>query len=227
MIAHYTGPEVMSMRDRSLNYLIAAAIAILLTGAAVLSVVASTCEELEKEIAGCAAIDGDLERLECYDRLAQSLGLDRAQPVPTAVEGNGKWQVSVKTNPLDDTTTVVLGLYAGSGTSARGGRVLLILRCKSNKTEAYISWDDYLGSEARATWRIGAEDARTSKWGLSTDKEATFYPYDAIAFIRQLLNADRLVAQVTPYSEDPVTAVFDLTGLTNAIRPLQNACGWQ
>lgn len=215
------------MRDRSVNYLIVAAIAVLLAVVAAVSVVASTCEELEKEIAGCATIDGDLERLECYDRLARSLGLDRAQPVPTSVEGNGKWQVSVKTNPLDDTTTVALVLLADSGTSAWGERVALVLRCKSNKTEAYINWNDYLGSEARVTWRIGAEGAKTGKWGLSTDKEATFYPYDDIAFIRQLLAADRLVAQVTPYSAAPVTAVFDLTGLTNAIRSLQDTCGWQ
>jgi len=201
--------------------------AVLLVITAALSVVASTCEELEQEIARCAVIDGDLERLECYDRLAQSLGLDRAQLVPTAVEGTGKWQVSVKTNPLDDTTTVTLVLLADSGTSTWGNRVALVLRCKSNKTEAYINWHDYLGSEARVIWRIGDEDARTAKWGLSTDSEATFYPYDDIAFIRQLLNADRLVAQVTPYAENPVTAVFDLTGLTSAIRPLQDACGWE
>ena len=118
-------------------------------------------------------------------------------------------------------------LLAGSGTSAWGSRVVLVLRCKSNKTEAYINWRDYLGSEAHVTWRIGAEDARTGRWVLSTDEKATFYPYDDIAFIRQLLNADRLVAQVTPYSETPVTAVFDLTGLTNVIIPLQEACGWE
>ena len=46
MIAHYTGPEVMSMRDRSLNYLIAAAIAILLVVTVPLSAGASSCEEI-------------------------------------------------------------------------------------------------------------------------------------------------------------------------------------
>lgn len=186
---------------------------------AALSVVASTCEELEQEIARCAVIDGDLERLECYDRLAQSLGLDRAQLVPTAVEGTGKWQVSVKTNPLDDTTTVTLVLLADSGTSTWGDRVALVLRCKSNKTEAYINWHDYLGSEARVTWRVGGDDAITRKWSLSTNSEATFYPDSDITFIQQLLDADRLVAQVTPYAENPVTAIFDLTGLTNAMPP--------
>lgn len=227
VIAHYTGIEVISVRKRSANYPVVAVLTIVLVVMASLSVVASTREDLEKELAACAAIDGDLERLECYDKLAQSLGLDRVQPVPTSVEGTGKWQVSVKTNPLDDTRTVMLALYADSGRSTWGNRVVLVLRCKSKKTEAYINWHDYLGSEAYVIWRIGDADAETAKWSLSTDNEATFYPYDDIAFIKQLLNADRLVAQVTPYDESPVTAIFDLTGLTNAIHPLQEACGWE
>jgi type VI secretion system protein VasI len=202
-------------------------IAVLLMIVAALPVAASTCEELEQEIACCAVIDGNLERLECYDKLAQSLGLDRPQLVPTAVEGTGKWDVRIETNPLDDTTTVMLVLLADSGTSTWGKQVALVLRCTSNKTEAYINWREYLGSEARVIWRIGDEDARTAEWSLSTDSKATFYPDSDITFIQQLLDADRLVAQVTPYAESPVTAIFDLTGLMNAIGPLQDECGWE
>lgn len=90
-----------------------------------------------------------------------------------------------------------------------------------------MAWSDYLGSEARVTWRVGDEDAEVARWSLSTDNEATFYPYDDISFIKQLLGTDRFVAQVTPYDESPITAVFDLTGLANVIHPLQEACGWE
>ena len=38
-----------------------------------------------------------------------------------------------------------------------------------------------------------------------------------VAFIRELMAADRFVAQVTPYNESPVTAVFELTGLPTAV----------
>lgn len=55
----------------------------------------------------------------------------------------------------------------------------------------------------------------------------TFYPGSgAIGFIKELMDADRFVAQVTPYNDNPVTAIFDLTGLNQAVQPLQETCGW-
>lgn len=74
--------------------------------------------------------------------------------------------------------------------------------------------------------RIGSEQASTRQWSLSTDSQATFYPDNPITFIKRLLEVDRFVAQVTPYGEDPVTAVFALGGLVNAIKPLRETCGW-
>jgi len=201
--------------------------AVLLVITVTLSVGASSCEELEQEIAQCADIVGELERLECYDQLARSLGLVSVQTELPPSEDVGAWSVSIKTNPLDDSRTVTLILLAESGTSRWGTPIGLILRCDSNQTDVYIAWSDYLGSEARVTWRVGDEDARAAQWSLSTNKEATFYPYDEISFIQQLLTTTRFVAQVTPYNESPITAVFDLTGLANAIRPLQEACGWE
>jgi type VI secretion system protein VasI len=191
------------------------------------SVAECTCEDLQQKIALCAAIVGELERLECYDQLARSLGLVAVTTVQLQDVGTGKWRVSTTIDPLDDSTTVVLILYADSGKSIWGDPIALVLRCDSKVTEAYINWHTYLGDEAHVTWRIGDASATTAKWSLSTDWEATFYPYDTIAFIRQLLAADRFVAQVTPYGESPITAVFDLTGLANAIPPLQEACGWR
>jgi type VI secretion system protein VasI len=184
-------------------------------------------EDMAKSIATCASIKGDLARLECYDQLARARGLSEAKNLPVPTSGTGKWHVTAMQNPVDDTKTVSLILLAESGKSRMGEQVSLMLRCQSHKTEVYIAWEDYLGSEAHVLTRVGTAPAISKTWDLSTDSKATFYPGNHIALIKSLLAADRFVAQVTPYSESPVTAVFDLTGLSNAIKPLQEACGWK
>ena len=181
---------------------------------------------IEKEIAKCAVKSGDLDRLSCYDNLAKQQGLAGPQDEPTNISGKGDWQVSVKTNPVDDSKTVVLALRADSGKSKWGKPVTLITRCKSNTTELYISWNDYLGRNAEVLTRVGSQDAVTKDWSLSTDSQATFHPRGTISFIKNMMAADKLVAQITPYNESPVTAIFDTSGLENAIKPLRETCNW-
>jgi len=183
-----------------------------------------TCEDLKREIARCASLEGELMRLACYDQLARACGLLASSPD----KDNGKWVVNVETNPLDDSKMVALVLTADTGATRLGEKVVLVLRCMSGETKVFIIWSDYLGSGSGTdvTWRVGDSPATTARWRLSTDSTTTFYPYDAIAFIGQLIGVSRLVAQVTPYNESPITAVFDLRGLANAVRPLREACGW-
>ena len=182
-------------------------------------------EDLRDAVIRCAELQDDIARLECYDCLAKDVGLNSAT-ISLSEGDDGAWQTMIDINPLDDSAKVVLVLEAESGHSAWGDPIHLIIRCLSGATEVYISWDDYLGSEATVTWRVGSEPARSARWSLSTDHDSTFYPYDDISFIMDLMAASRLVAQVTPYSEAPVTAIFDLTGLSTAIEPLRDACGW-
>ena len=181
---------------------------------------------IEKEIAKCAVKPGDLDRLSCYDDFAKQQGLAGPQTQPTKISGKGNWQVSVKTNPVDDSKTVVLALRADSGKSKLGKPVTLITRCKSNTTVFYISWNDYLGRNTEVLTRVGSQDAVTKNWSLSTDSQATFHPRGTISFIKNMMDADNLVAQITPYSESPVTAIFDTSGLENAIKPLRETCNW-
>lgn len=181
---------------------------------------------IEKDVAKCAAEEGDLARLACYDGMAKQRGLSGPQSQPVQVAGVGKWQVSSKVNPIDDSKTETLILLPESGQSKWGRPVALIIRCQSNETDLFISWNDYLGSSASVLTRIGSEDAVTKSWSLSTDKQATFHPRGTITFIKQMMGANKLVAQVTPYNESPVTAVYDTTGLENAIKPLRETCGW-
>ena len=138
------------------------------------------------------------------------------------------WTVNESTNPIDDSPTVVLSVEASSGSSRMGNAPTLVLRCSRKKTEAYILWNDYLGSdEVSVTTRIGKNEAQTRSWTLSSDNTATFYPGTDVEFIKALLTTDTLVARTTPYNESPVTAVFSLAGLSDKIAPLQAACGWK
>ena len=160
----------------------------------------------DSEFAKCAAIEGDLARLECFDVLARTKNLDGRQIQPTSISGKGKWNVSVDVNPIDDSKTVTLVLFADSGKSKFGEDVYFVARCKSNKTNVYIGWNDYLGSDAYVLIRVGKNKAKTSLWSMSTNSQSTFHP-KPIPFLKELLQSRKLVAQVTPYNENPVTAV--------------------
>ena len=181
-------------------------------------------QDLAKKIAECATIEGDLDRLECYDQLAKKNNLFGQQKVPTNVDDVGKWRVSREINPLDDSETVTLILTADSGENYLGKKVYLVVRCRSSEISMYIGWDNYLGREAYVTSRIGTEKAVKNKWSLSTDSQATF-DNQPTSTIKAMLGNKKYIAQVTPYNESPVTAIFDITGIDNAVKPLIDVCG--
>ena len=148
--------------------------------------------------------------------------------------GSGAWRVRAETNPIDDTQTVTLSLTAETGTSRSGDPVTFIARCKSNTTEAYAVWGDFLGddsSDVYAEWkrvivRIGAREAREEQWNVSTDRNATFAPGWAGNFLKELLDEERLVLQTIPYGENPNTAIFDVSGLRGVLGELAKTCNW-
>ena len=161
---------------------------------------------------------------------------DGALPVPnetTSVQPT-KWSISSAINPIDDTQTIVLQLTADTGQSSYGVPVAFIARCRSNVTEAYVLWNEYLGDDSSnslgdskyVTVRIGSDPATRSSWEVSTDNEATFAPDSPIDFLRKMLDADHMLVQTTPYGESPVTAVFDTSGMDLALRELANVCHW-
>jgi len=184
--------------------------------------------DTDKEIAKCSIVEGDLSRLECFDLLSKNRGLDKPKDVSTPIEGSGAWVVSEDINPVDDTKKVTLILLPEeSGKSRWGDSPILILRCQSNTTELFVNWSAYLGQDAYVLTRIGNEKAETKEWSVSSDSKASFYPTSPISFIKKMMGHDKLVIQVTPYSENPITAIFNTAGLKNALKPLQEACDWE
>ncbi len=192
-------------------------------------------DQLRREIAQCAIVEGLLKRAECYDAVARAHGLNGPQPAIAPVDGDtGDWKVSDDTNPIDDSRRVVVSLRAESGRGRFGEAIFLVARCQSNKTEVFIQWRDYLGDDSSSVYeewkyvteRVGDRPSVTRKWGISTNNESTFAPNSPIALLKRMVQANRFIAQVTPYNESPVTGIFNTAGLRNALVPLMQACNW-
>ena len=87
------------------------------------------------------------ERLECFDEAASRFDLAGPRALPSTIKGMGSWRVTHDTNPIDDSERVAISLAAKSGTNSGGHSVTFVVKCQSNKTEAYIDWGDYLGDD--------------------------------------------------------------------------------
>jgi len=192
------------------------------------ALVSSAQGETKEEIAKCAANKGSMERLSCFDTLARNLGLDA--PKVEAFVGSGKWQVQTEQSPIDDSKNVYLVLTANNSIPGRYGKnptPTLQFRCKEKKTEGYINFDTYLGTDSTdVTTRLDKDKAQTKSWGISTDHNAAFIP-QAVPFIKSLLKKETLLVQVTPYGENTAMTSFDIRGLAESVKPLSEACSWK
>ncbi len=180
----------------------------------------------EVEFARCAAETNAIERLECFDTLAEKAGAT-ASTTNTTTQGTGKWTTSTRVDPLTDKSVYMARLEATTGSGRFGDTVVMFVRCKDNKTEMYIDWKSFLGTRnSRVTHRVGKGKATTSPWGLSTDNQATFYPASPIPLLKGLIENESFVANVTPYNESPVTAVFNTAGAEGALADIRKGCSW-
>jgi hypothetical protein len=155
-------------------------------------------------------------------------------PTHTPPPSVGKWETSFDTSALDDTRTVILRLIAEK--EIKGWlttyQPALILRCKERETNAYVvvgmQVDNDYGEIDVSTARIrfDSDPAQTIKMGESTDGEALFFR-DPIPIIRTMVTHNQMVFEFSPFHAAPAETVFDLRGLSAAVTPLQNACGWR
>ena len=78
------------------------------------------------------------------------------------------------------------------------------------------------------TYRIDGGSPRVAAMVAGRDDRSLGYWSGdvAIPFVRDLLGKSRLTAKMTPFSEDPLQASFDIRGLDKAIAPIRKACGW-
>ena len=157
-------------------------------------------------------------------------------PRPTAtlaqVPELGGWRNEEFQEPL----TILADLEATTGANVLGTPVVLAIGCVTGVTMILIEWQRFLGGvNGRAlitTW-VGGAPAVALLWEESGDSTTTLFPgahLAAIGFAYELLAAEdaaqQFVARVTPSNSSPVTAVFDLAGMDEAVKPVREACGW-
>lgn len=195
---------------------------------AILIVCAGSSYGSEKqEIAKCAAKQSDTARLVCYDALARSLGVDK--PKTTTTKGKGEWSIRVEKSPIDDSKNVYL--YVNSQETVRSGykvvRPSLFIRCAENTTNVFLNWELYLGLDStQMLTRFDDAKATTDTWSISTDNKSVFVRGSDISFAKKMMKYNKMLVQITPYGENSVMTTFNIRGLSEAIKPLREACNW-
>lgn len=187
--------------------------------------------EIDRGLATCAVIRSSVERLACYDGLAQKR--DVAAPKVT-VTTKGKWQVRSKTSKIDDTTNVYVSLESENSfqTPLNGEqRATIQITCREKSTDFYV----YMGGMFLADssefgsviYRIDKNKADWMNMSESTNHEALgLWQGSGIRFVKKLTTGQNLLLKITPFNQSPITVEFKIAGLAEAIKPLRQACGW-
>ena len=169
--------------------------------------------DVNKDLAKAYVIENDLKRLDAYDKIVESLGLDPSSNRKTFPVN--KWRIDIETSQIDDTETVIALNEANERVHSgyKSYTPTLIVRYKEGELEAYISTDDYLGSDEIAyTVRYGKQKAQDGYANISTDSKA-FFLRNPKEFINKITEVDKVLFRLTPYGENPITFTFDTAGI--------------
>lgn len=176
----------------------------------------------EIAIGKCAAIQQPAKRLACYDGIAKSLATP-AQLGGKRGSGFGNWVHSERRDPLDDTLLITASLKSIEGTMPNGDPVTLVLRCKKGDIEAITTWGVFLGRKPKIITRYGKQEKTEDNWVPSADGTAAFHLVGQV-FLREMSKVNRLVLRAFPFRDNPMTAVFDLAGLSAVKGALKKGC---
>lgn len=134
----------------------------------------------------------------------------------------GDWLVNKEENKLTDK----IDYYAML--SAKDQDVSLILRCQNNKTEAYLSMEDYMGSGygSKVTIRTDKGKPVSQSWGIGEGGTSLFAP-KATTFIKSLIGKKSLITGYSPYGKSQLVAEFNIENADIVAKEISSACGWK
>lgn len=174
----------------------------------------------ENLVAVCMTESDPAARLRCYDLLATM-----AKPAPAAPQGapaQSAWRVNEEKSPVDDRTEIFAHL------SSRDGEISMVLRCKDNRTDAFLNPSKYIGiaHKPTVTTRINADKATTGAWPISLDGEAAFSPAP-IPFMKSLPNDGTLFVRIESYNGRRSEGAFDLGDVSSVRSRVAELCAWK
>jgi hypothetical protein len=146
-------------------------------------------------------------------------------------EQTGYWQVNKKIDPLTDEVKIFIFILCNETIETQTIRPKgLSIRLSRGTVELFVYWDEYLSDNNKIAYRFDKEKVEESRWSLSEDKIALYFPKrkeKLIGFVKRIIEAKELVVGITPYQKGRQTVTFDVRGLGNALLPYLADFGWE
>lgn len=137
------------------------------------------------------------------------------------------WINSEEESKIVDSANVTLILSANEKIYRDYGmpvRPTIIIRCKDNKTDAYIVIGNMLDSN-KSTIRLDSDKVFSMTMSKSMGGKALFFR-KPISIINKMLGYNKLSFQFTPYNSVPQVITFNIEGLNEEVEPLRKSCNW-
>ena len=139
------------------------------------------------------------------------------------------WQVKKEENKMTDNTDVVAinrspDVYMRQGIERSTS---MVIRCKENKTEAYLSVSEYMGSDDPVvTVRLDGGKPQKRTWSGAEGGQAAFSP-KSVTFIKEMSSHKKMIVGFEPYGSTMQVVEFDLTGIDSVAKEIASACKWK
>jgi type VI secretion system protein VasI len=147
-----------------------------------------------------------------------------------------KWRIEREKSAMSDTYNVFASLSTSEQVSCRQygapSTMTLWLRCMENTTSVIVSGNCHLASGfydyGKVTYRLDDTKAKTRSFEASTDNSALglWNGGEAIPFIKDMFDKEKLLVRLTPFGMNPVEVSFDIAGTEDAVKDLRAACSW-
>jgi hypothetical protein len=185
----------------------------------------------------CARIDEAAKRLICYDLLFRT-GANAADPLTgesapaqepidlaTTVEG---WPLTTSPSPIGPGRLVTVTTESAKPMSDSDQMAKLAITCGAGNTSLSFWFPGhYMSSDGRVLEASidGAPAQKFTTTGYDSQM-AINASATALPFIQQLMAANSVTVSATPSSGPKFSATFSLAGMTKAMTPIRQSCGW-
>ena len=186
---------------------------------------------MKSQFGQCSEIRSYVLRLQCFDRIAEDMGIVRLEKTETGLATFGRWHaVDVVSAGGEHTTT--MHLPANRPYRAQSGDEYtpeLILSCKAKHTDMYIDWkapisNTLLLKSLDVVYIFDNDVGVSTSWEVSLDRNAVYIP-QTMQFIQSMHGKKVLIVQMslTQYI-GMVSMTFTLDGLEDVLKMMAQRC---